>query len=100
VNGDTSRDSSKISTVLPAVPPKDGYTGKWDNDGKNITEDRTISAVYTEIPPVTPEEGKPGDPDSPVTGDSSNPWLWAVLLVVSGSAVIALTVANRKMNNT
>ena len=86
--------------TLPAVPPKDGYTGKWDNDGKNITEDRTISAVYTVIPPVTPDEGKPGDPDSPVTGDSSNPWLWAVLLVVSGSAVIALTVANRKMNNT
>ncbi len=46
---------------LPAVPAKDGYVGKWDSDGKNITEDTTISVVYTEIPVVKPDEVKPED---------------------------------------
>ena len=47
--------------ALPTVPAKDGCVGKWDNDGKNITEERTISAVYTEIPTVNPDEVKPED---------------------------------------
>ncbi len=47
--------------TLPTVPEKDGYVGKWDSDGKNITEDTTISAVYTEIPVVKPDEVKPED---------------------------------------
>ena len=46
---------------LPAVPAKNGYVGKWDSDGKNITEDTTISAVYTEVPVVNPDEVKPED---------------------------------------
>ncbi len=33
--------------TLPAVPHKDGYVGKWDSDGKNITADTEINAVYT-----------------------------------------------------
>lgn len=32
---------------LPDVPEKEGYTGKWDHDGKNITADTVIHAVYT-----------------------------------------------------
>ena len=44
--------------TLPTVPAKDGYVGKWDSDGKNITEDKTIKAVYTEIPTVNPDEVK------------------------------------------
>jgi len=47
--------------TLPAVPEKDGYVGKWDSDGKNIAGDTTISAVYTEIPVVKPDEVKPED---------------------------------------
>lgn len=31
------------------VPDKTGYTGVWDNDGKNITGTTTITAVYTAI---------------------------------------------------
>ncbi len=30
-----------------AVPEKEGYTGKWDHDGKNIVQDTTIRPVYT-----------------------------------------------------
>ncbi len=33
--------------TLPAVPHKDGHVGKWDSDGKNITADTEINAVYT-----------------------------------------------------
>lgn len=44
---------------LPAVPAKNGYVGKWDSDGKNITGDTTITVVYTEIPVVKPNEVKP-----------------------------------------
>ena len=47
--------------TLPAVPAKDGYVGKWDSDGKNITGDTTITAVYTVIPVVKPDEVKPED---------------------------------------
>ena len=45
--------------TLPAVPAKNGYVGKWDSDGKNITGDTTITVVYTEIPVVKPNEVKP-----------------------------------------
>ena len=33
--------------TAPEVPAKEGYTGAWDKDGKNITVDTTINAVYT-----------------------------------------------------
>ena len=46
---------------LPSVPAKNGYVGKWDSDGKNITGDTTITVVYTEIPVVKPNEVKPED---------------------------------------
>lgn len=49
------------NATLPAVPAKYGYVGKWDGDGKNITGDITISAVYTAIPVVKPDEVKPED---------------------------------------
>ena len=35
------------NATAPAVPQKPGYTGAWDNDGTNITSNRTINAVYT-----------------------------------------------------
>ncbi len=33
--------------TLPAVPNKEGYSGVWDSDGKNITADTTVTAVYS-----------------------------------------------------
>lgn len=47
--------------TLTAVPAKDGHVGKWNSDGKNITGDTTITAVYTAIPVVKPNEVKPED---------------------------------------
>ena len=40
------QDGDSVKDV-PVVPIKDGYTGKWDHDGTNITVDTTINAVYT-----------------------------------------------------
>ncbi len=53
-------DYGKDAT-LPAVPHKDGYVGKWNSDGKNIAGDTTISAIYTVISIVKPDEVKPED---------------------------------------
>lgn len=72
--------------TLPAVPAKAGYTGKWDHDGKNITSDIVINAVYTENSASA----------SPQTGDNSNMFLWITLLFISGGAIITLTVVDRK----
>ena len=47
--------------LLTDLPAKDRYVGKWDSDGKNITENTTITAVYTEVPVVKPDEVKPED---------------------------------------
>ena len=59
VSTETVRHGKDV--ILPAVPAKDGYVGKWDSDGKNIIGDTTITAVYTAIPVVKPEEVKPED---------------------------------------
>lgn len=82
----------------PAIPEKDGYTETaptWDNNGKNITADIEINAVYTKDPVKNSEEIK-----SPQTGDNSNICLWILLMAVSGAMLFALTLYNRKMKST
>ncbi len=74
--------------TLPEVPAKDGYTGKWNADGKNITADTTITAEYTKIADK--------DTQSPATGDTSNIWLWIAVMFVSGMGVVATTVYGKK----
>ena len=37
------------NAVAPELPAKEGYTAAWDSDGKNITADTEINAVYTPI---------------------------------------------------
>ncbi len=71
---------------LPEIPAKDGYTARWNADGKNITADTTIAAEYTAIP----------DNDSPQTGDNSNMALWIALLFISGMGLVGTTLYGRK----
>ncbi len=73
--------------ALPAIPPKNGYTAKWDADGKQITADTTVTAVYTEAP----------KPDLPPTGDASPLALWMLLLVASALGMAA-TLCGKKRN--
>ena len=46
---------------IPAVPAKDGYVGKWNADGKNITADTVIEVAYTAVSVVAPESVNPED---------------------------------------
>lgn len=71
--------------VAPAVPAKDGYTGKWDHDGKSITEDTSIAAVYTSIP----------NPEVPATGDPSQLLLWILLTLLSLCVIVVLLLSRK-----
>ena len=72
---------------LPAVPPKSGYTGNWDHDGKNITADLTITAVYKVIP----------NEDVPETGDNNQIMLWSSLSLISLLVIVCLLLFGKKL---
>ncbi len=74
---------------LPEIPAKDGYTAKWNVDGKNITADITITAEYTEDVKT----------DIPPTGDSGHLALWFALLLISGVGLAEITVLGKKRSN-
>ncbi len=71
-------------TNLPEIPAKDGYTAKWDVDGKNITADTVITAVYEKIS------------ESPKTGDNTNIWLWVAVMFVSGLSLFGFVVTKKR----
>jgi len=90
--------------TAPTVPAKDGYTGAWSKEAKNVKEDLIIEAVYTKIKqdqpekPVEPE--KPEEPTQPTppasnpdTGDNSHLGLWIAMALAS---CVALVVIDRK----
>ena len=76
---------------MPEPPAKEGYTVEWDTVIDTATGDATVKAVYTKnSAPVS------SGSQSPNTGDNSDLWLWVTLLFVSGAAVLAITVCDRK----
>ena len=80
--------------TAPTIPTKNGYTKTaptWDKDGKNITADTEINAVYTQDPIEQPEDTK-----SPQTGDNSNFWLWVVLMLLSGGMLFGTILLKKK----
>lgn len=71
--------------------------------GKNITEQSEVDKMAKTIEDAIaalekkPASTKPGTSDkSPQTGDTSNLASWIALLVISGGATLATTVASRK----
>ncbi len=70
--------------TLPEIPAKDGYTAKWDVDGKNITVDTVITAVYEKIP------------GNPPTGDNTNIWLWVAVMFASGLSLFGIVVTKKR----
>jgi len=74
------------AVTMPEAPAKDGYTVTWDTTIEKATVDATVKAVYTENVVS----------DSPQTGDNSHMMLWIVLLLISGGALVTLTVYDRK----
>ena len=89
---DDYKDFSGVETAVKAVVR-----------GKNITEqsevDKMAKAIEDAIAALEkkPASTKPGTSDkSPLTGNTSNLALWISLLLASGGATIAATVAGRK----
>lgn len=90
-----------------------------DEDGKLVADPAKVEFVVKAIgsgEPSDPEEpskpsesekptepGKPTDPskpgeetDVPETGDSSNMWLWMMLMISGGTLIISLNVRKNK----
>jgi len=83
--------------TAPTIPEKTGYTQTaptWDKDGKNITTDTEINAVYTQDPKVPTDDSD--DIKSPQTGDDSNIWLWVVLMLLSGGMLFVTILLKKK----
>ena len=92
LNKNDYKDFSSVETAVKAVVR-----------GKNITEqsevDKMAKAIEDAIAALEkkPASTKPGTSDkSPLTGNTSNLALWISLLLASGGATIATTVAGRK----
>ena len=92
LNKNDYKDFSGVETAVKAVVR-----------GKNITEQSEVDKMAKTIEDAIaalekkPASTKPGTSDkSPLTGDTSNLALWISLLLASGGATLATTVASRR----
>lgn len=72
----------------------DAYNALTDYEKSLVDED--AKKTLDDAKAVLAELNKPTDPNSPQTGDNSNIAVWISLLFISGGAVIALAVVERK----
>lgn len=107
ISGDDLADES-----MPADPQKDGYSfrgwctaedGSGDvfTDTSAVNDDLTVYAYYEQKNGVnnkadSEKSGSETGINSPKTGDDSSFYMWSALLMISASAVIAITVVRRK----
>ena len=69
--------------TAPAVPAKEGYTGKWEDYTLGYSENQVVNAVYEKI----------GEPDTPDTPDNPEPEKGGCKGSVSGAPAVLLIVA-------
>ena len=89
-------------TTMPAEDMT--VTAQWKDSEKPTGEIKAETA--TPQPTVTPQPTQTAQPQPtvqpvspiPSTGDTANPALWFALLIVSGSALAAISVLRRKAN--
>ncbi len=82
------------SIVEPAVPAKDGYTGKWESYTLGAG-DITINAVYTSVSSAPVTSAPPSDGGTTTAGDGGlfgNSTFWWILIVILLLIIIALVV--------
>lgn len=80
---------------LPEIPHKAGYdktAPTWDHDGKSITEDTEINALYIKNPP------EPEAEESADTGDDRGFILWGMMALMSMGLTAAI-ISTRKKHN-
>ena len=76
-------ENGKDATA-PAIPEKSGYTATWDHDGKNITADTEITAIYAQIAAT------------PATGDTFGLGMWMTIMTISAAAFAALLLLKKR----
>ena len=81
---------NKDGVTAPAVPEKEGYTGKWENYELNYGENQVVNAVYEKIgEPDTPD--KPEDP-KPEKGGCKSEFIGAPAIILIVAAAFALVI--------
>jgi hypothetical protein len=70
-----------------AVPEKEGYTGKWDHDGKNITADTVIKPVYTEVKMIEQPPEWTKDSSNPASFTSNAEFVDFLYVTVDGEVI-------------
>ena len=94
-------ESGKATPAFNGMPTRKGYTftGWKPAVAATVTGNATYEATWKPYPVTTPpSDSKPsaGETTIPQTGDTSNPALLLVLMLVSGSAAIGTAVVGSK----
>ena len=79
----------------PAIKAADNAYNALTDYEKSLV-DKDAKKALDDAKAALAELNKPADPNSPVTGDTSNMMLWIILSFISGSVVITLIVVDRK----
>ena len=94
-------ESGKATPAFNGMPTRKGYTftGWKPAVAATVTGNATYEATWKPYPVTTPpSDSKPstGETTIPQTGDTSNPALLVVLMLVSGSAAIGTAIVGSK----
>ena len=90
LNKDEYKDFSAVEAAINSVVRGKNITEQADVDAMAKAINDAISALEKDA------DIKPGDSDSAKTGDNSNMWLWAALMIAAGLGLTGTAVYSRK----
>ena len=100
--GPLTREGYIFTGWSPAVADKVTgnavYTAQWEKSGKNIVPPKKDDTPWKFIPQkkVVPTNTAVNPKGSPATGDTSNLWVWIVLMAAAAAAVVGVIVWKKK----